>query len=70
MKFINMYRKEIRTKQNMTKTNERLIGINEEKIQRMRQAAYNRNHPEEAAARQEAANAAALAAFMENHPRN
>jgi sugar-specific transcriptional regulator TrmB len=67
-KFINMYRKEIRTKQNMARTNERLIGINEAKIQRMRQAAYNRNHPEEAAARQEAANAAALAAFMEENP--
>ena len=69
-KFINMYNKEITTKQNMTRMNELLIGRNEEKIQRMRQAAYNRNHPEEAAARQEAANAAALAAFMENYRRN
>jgi hypothetical protein len=68
MKFINMYRNQIRTKQTMARTNERLIGINEAKIQRMRQAAYNRNHPEEAAARQEAANAAALAAFMEENP--
>ena len=69
-KFINMYRGQIRTKQNMAKTNERLIGRNEEKIQRMRQAAYNRNHPEEAAARQEAANAAALAAFMVENRHN
>ena len=36
----------------------------------MRQAAYNRNHPEEAAARQEAANAAALAAFMVENRHN
>ena len=69
-KFINMYNKEITTKQNMTRMNEYLIGKNEEKIQKMRQAAYNRNHPEEAAARQEAANAAALAAFMVENRHN
>jgi hypothetical protein len=63
-KFINMYREQIRTKQKMARNNERLIGRNEKIIQQMRQAAYNRNHPEEAAARQKELNNAALRAFM------